>query len=125
MKSDSNILLLATEFTVKTGLYNEKLPEYNVIGQSAQILVKLAEEHVNDYNIVNEITGKYKDSVECVILGCTHFGYFEKEIIESTNCRNIVESAKVLAIKVKEYLEFNNLTNNNEKGSINYIDHIE
>ena len=60
-----------------------------------------------------------------MILGCTHFGYFEKEIVESTNCDNIVESAKVLAVKVKEYLEENNLVNENEKGTINYIEHIE
>lgn len=125
MKKESNILLLATDFTVKTGLYEQKLSEYNVIGQSAQILVKLAEEHVNDYDEVEKITGKYRNSVDCVILGCTHFGYFEKEIIESTNCNNIVESAKVLAIKVKEYLEENNLLNDNIKGSINYIEHIE
>lgn len=125
MKKESNILLLATDFTVKTGLYEQKLSEYNVIGQSAQILVKLAEEHVNDYDEVEKITGKYRNSVDCVILGCTHFGYFEKEIVESTNCNNIVESAKVLAIKVKEYLEENNLLNDNIKGSINYIDHIE
>ena len=125
MKKESNILLLATDFTVKTGLYEQKLSEYNVIGQSAQILVKLAEEHVNDYAEVEKITGKYRNSVDCVILGCTHFGYFEKEIVESTNCNNIVESAKVLAIKVKEYLEENNLLNDNIKGSINYIEHIE
>lgn len=125
MKKESNILLLATDFTVKTGLYEQKLSEYNVIGQSAQILVKLAEEHVNDYAEVEKITGKYRNSVDCVILGCTHFGYFEKEIVESTNCNNIVESAKVLAIKVKEYLEENNLLNDNSKGSINYIEHIE
>ena len=125
MKKESNILLLATDFTVKTGLYEQKLSEYNVIGQSAQILVKLAEEHVSDYAEVEKITGKYRNSVDCVILGCTHFGYFEKEIVESTNCNNIVESAKVLAIKVKEYLEENNLLNDNSKGSINYIEHIE
>ena len=125
MKKESDILLLATDFTVKTGLYEQKLSEYNVIGQSAQILVKLAEEHVNDYAEVEKITGKYRNSVDCVILGCTHFGYFEKEIVESTNCNNIVESAKVLAIKVKEYLEENNLLNDNIKGSINYIEHIE
>lgn len=125
MKEQSKILLLATEFTVKTGLYEQKLPDYQVIGQSAQILVKLAEAHENDYEVVDNITGKYKDMVDGVILGCTHFGYFENEIIKSTNCDNIIESAKVLAVKVKDYLEANDLLNDNQKGSINYIEHIK
>lgn len=124
MPENSDVLLLATDFTVKTGLYEQKLPNYNVIGKSAQILVKLAENHENDYDIVNNITGEYKNKVDGVILGCTHFGYFEEEIKRSTNCGNIIESAKVLAIKVKDYLEENDLLNGKGDGSVFYIERI-
>lgn len=124
MTKNSNILLLATDFTVKTGLYVEKLPEYNVIGKSAQILVKLAENHENDYGVVDDITGEFKNKVDGVILGCTHFGYFENEIIKSTNCNNIIESAKVLAMKVNDYLKEKDLLNKEGNGSVYYIERI-
>lgn len=121
MTDVKNILLLATNYTVKVGAYQSHLSGLNVIGQPAQELVRLAEENKHDYKIIEEIMLAHQNKVDTVILGCTHFGYFTDEIRKCVKPNKIVESSYELALYVVDYLTKNNMLNNQGQNNVDFI----
>lgn len=116
-----NILLLATNYTVRVGLYQKYLKDYHVIGQAAQELVRLAEENKHDQKVIDDIMLKYQNKVDMVILGCTHFGYFTDEIKATVKPKIVVESSYELAKHVVCYLKENNMLNNEGHCNVEYV----
>lgn len=121
MNNVQNILLLATNYTVKVGAYQNQLKEFNVIGQPAQELVKLAEENRHDQKVIEDIMLEYQNKVDTVILGCTHFGYFTDEINDCVKPQTIVESSYELALHVVEYLTKHQMLNNQGQTNVDFI----
>lgn len=121
MTDIKNILLLATNYTVKAGLYQKYLKDYHVIGQAAQELVRLAEENKHDQKIIDDIMLKYQNKVDMVILGCTHFGYFTNEIETTVKPKIVVESSYELAKYVVDYLKDKKMLNNEGHSNVEYI----
>lgn len=122
-----NILLLATNYTVKIGLYQKYLSDcnYEVIGCPAQELVRLAEENKHDQKIIDQLMLDYQNKVDMVILGCTHFGYFTKEIDETVKPKIIIESSYELAKHVVCYLQENDMLNDCGTANVKFIEEVK
>ena len=107
----AKILLLATNLTIKKGEYKKQLKGYKVKSVKAQRLVSLAENKVKDNGVISRIVKK-GEGADLVILGCTHFGYFSKEIKDFSKSNELIESGYILARKVADFLRENNLLSN-------------
>ena len=116
-----NFLVLGTERTIASGSYARQIqalsPCAQVEGVPTPLLVSMAEEGWADMSIVEQILAHYipqslRDSkVDAVILGCTHFPFFERsfECFFGKHVR-IIGSALPTAVALKERLfELNRL----------------
>ncbi len=125
MTDINSILVLATNYTINVGSYQKQLANYQVLGCPAQELVKLAEEKKTDQKVIDNIMKKYQGLYDMVVLGCTHFGYFEKEIQEAVKPKVIVESSFELAKNVVEYLKNKEMLSDLGTGNVTYIEKID
>lgn len=84
---DKKVAILATEATVKSGIYKEKLKNRStVLQKSAQLLVTMVEEGEFHNRIAEDLVKHYLKDIkkfkpDVLILGCTHFSYF-KDMVE-------------------------------------------
>jgi glutamate racemase len=120
--SAQNFLVLGTERTISSGAYTKLIQAQSsfaqVAGIATPLLVSMAEEGWADMSIVEQILAHYipqslRDSnVDAVILGCTHFPFFETSFRHFFG-KNvaIVDSASPTALALKDYLvDLNGLT---------------
>lgn len=134
LTNNGQILVLATESTVKWQAYRNALLKLNensnIIEWPCSMLVSLAEEGWCDGQLVEQIINrlitpavqKY-DDLECVLLGCTHFPVFTQALknILPINCK-IIDSAKTCADALFSNLESHNLLSDNKSlGKISYL----
>lgn len=128
-----NILILATEATVDSGLIQrllkERNPNINVEGVGAPDMVLAVENGESRTDKGREVVYKYLDKAsinpDCVMLSCTHFPALEHFVIEYYKEKEIdiktVNPAKKCAELVKEALESKNeLNKSNDKGLIEF-----
>jgi len=106
------IAILATEATVKSGVYKEKLRDASMVLQKpAQLLVAMIEEGEFRNGIAENLVKHYLKDVkkfkpDVLILGCTHFPYF-KDIVERYLKRvKVVDPAEKLASIVEKDLKY-------------------
>lgn len=93
-----NILLIATEATIKKGIIEEKIKgsckDSNVYAKACPEFVDAIENHIDDEELLQNITYKYlnmyKNKVDIVVCGCTHYILFEKYI------KNVLENVKII-----------------------------
>ncbi len=119
INQDDYILLLATDYTVNSQVYQQALLHCNLIAQGAPLLVTMAEN--KDYSIdkVRDIL-PINDNISHVVLGCTHFGYFRDAINAILHPKAIIESSYELAVFVKKYLINKQLLANTNKEITEY-----
>ncbi len=112
---NKKILLLATETTIHSKAYHEVLlslsPDIQIQAQSCGLLVALAEEGCVNDSISNAVIKKYlsphlESHFDTVILGCTHFPIFSREIKQFigrdvTIINSAYETAKVVETQLK------------------------
>lgn len=90
---NNHIGVIATFGTVKSGIYEKTIKSINstiqVSSQACQLLVALAEEGWSDTVIAKDTLRKYLEPIfdrqnrpDTLILGCTHFPLFERQIAE-------------------------------------------
>ena len=117
-----SLRLLATEATVSSNAYQnffyKRDSKINLIAKSCPDLVKLAEKNLFDTEISKNILKRYLSdfklkNINILILGCTHFPVFENQIKKILPGVEIINPAKFVALKVKKYLEQNNILNKN------------
>jgi len=108
---DEKIAILATEATVKSGVYKEKLRDASMVLQKpAQLLVAMIEEGEFRNGIAENLVKHYLKDVkkfkpDVLILGCTHFPYF-KDIVERYLKKvKVVDPAEKLASIVEKDLK--------------------
>ncbi len=90
LKGDSpeSVLIIGTEATVNSGCYAELLNASGkiVYQKATPVLVSMAEEGVFDNEVLNAVFNYYFrgyiGKVEAILLGCTHFPLYEKQISE-------------------------------------------
>lgn len=79
---NKRIGLIGTEVTVKSGIYNEYLknfdPEITIVSKACPLFVPLVEEGLLDDRITEDVASRYlhelqEYEIDSLILGCTHY----------------------------------------------------
>jgi glutamate racemase len=117
----SHVGLIGTKRTVQSGVYSRKIEAAHkgiTLHQLATpLLVPMIEEGFFDNQISHEIIAQYLNdpalqSIEALILACTHYPLIKKEINEYYQNRiPILDSSEVVALALKQYLETAQLLN--------------
>ena len=122
MQDISKIGVIGTKATVQSKSYSNKIRALNsqkeVVSLATPLLVPMIEEAFIYDDISNAIIRKYLSDplfadIDSLILGCTHYPIIKNQIrkffeFETT----VIDSSIVVAQKLKEILETNNLLNN-------------
>lgn len=111
---DKNILLLATETTVRSDVYKTLIKKNSLNTQvtslACGLFVALAEEGCIDDEVAEAVVHKYLSHVrssqyDCILLGCTHFPVLKKMIAQYVNTKvQVVDSAIETATEVEQKL---------------------
>ncbi|WP_164995897.1 glutamate racemase [Miniphocaeibacter massiliensis] len=124
---NNKILLIATESTVESGLYEKKIKEEKkdavVYSVACPKFVPLIENNMEGtkevQDVIKEYLDYYKDrdiGIDTMILGCTHYPYIVEDIQKAfRDDIEFINPAVELSIEVKYFLEKNNMENLNKK----------
>ena len=122
-------LVMATKGTIESEKFKLLLAKYNnnktvllACTGLADLIEEGNKEKIKQY--LNKNLKKYKNKVENVVLGCTHYPLIQNEIKGVLGNVKFFNGAPNLAKHVKDVLEENNLINNGE-GKIEFIDSKE
>ena len=117
----NNIGVLATNFTISSKAYDKYLKE-NMKGIKASPFVTIVEndsiKEEESQKIIREILSPYINNIDAIILGCTHFSLLEEEIIKILGNIKIIDSSKSFNSVLKQYLDTNDLNNDDNKERI-------
>ncbi len=126
LKVSNNIGVLATNFTIDSKAYEKYLKD-KMIGIKASSFVPIVERNIiqeeESQKTINDILMPYKDKIDSIILGCTHFSLLEKEITKVLGNIKIIDSSKSFNEVIEKYLNdnnMNNVTNENRFVEINF-----
>lgn len=113
---DKRTLVMATKGTIESEKFNLLFKRYNNNKTELLACVGLADiiESGNKENIekyLNENLSKYRNKVENVVLGCTHYPLIQDEIKKVLGDVQFFNGAESLAKHLKEILEENSLLN--------------
>ena len=124
-RSFSKIGVIGTKRTVSSGTYEQKVtsrsPGTSIVSLATPLLVPMIEEGFIFDDISNAIIRTYlsNDSlsgIQALILGCTHYPIIRNQISKFFNFNvEVVDSARIVSIILKEILEKNNLLNDSFK----------
>ena len=125
--SIDKIGIIATKGTVNSRVYpkliTDKIPSAKVSSCATPLLAPMIEEGFFSNNISKSIIASYLSknniqSIDCLVLGCTHYPIIEKEISAFYKNKkkrvNIINSAKIVAEKISKELTTLNLLSNNK-----------
>ena len=117
--------VIGTKRTISSGTYdlklNERSPQTTVISLATPLLVPMIEEGFIFDDISNAIIRSYLSNVtlagiEALILGCTHYPIIRNQISKFFNFNvEVVDSARIVSLVLRETLEKNNLLNETGK----------
>ncbi|MCI8759762.1 MAG: glutamate racemase [Clostridia bacterium] len=123
---DKPTLVMATKGTIESEKFNLLLEKYDNHKTFLIPCVGLADriekgdlEQINEY--LKAIIGNYKNKVENVVLGCTHYPLIEQEIEKVLGKVNFFNGAPNLAKHLKTILEQKNLLKDGE-GKVEFED---
>ena len=118
-KKNEKIGIIATSGTIKSGMWEHKIKErikdVETISEQAPLLAIMAENgwtnnKVAEYTI-KEYMKIFKD-VDKLILGCTHYPFFEELIKKEIPNAEVINTGVIVAKYTKEHLKNNSLNNN-------------
>jgi glutamate racemase len=129
-KAIKNIGLIATNTTIESKVYQEKLarrkPNAKVQALATPMLVPMIEEGFAHDNISQTLISNYLsnptlEGIDSLILGCTHYPIIKEEINEYYKGKvNLVDSTTIVANKLKTILQKEHLEASERTGS-NYF----
>lgn len=112
---NGRIAVLATEATIRDGAYQRAIkriaPNASVLSRACTLLVPLAEEGWYEGNVARDVLERYLDGLfeaggpDTLLLGCTHFPLFKKQLRRMLPETAIVDSAEVTAREVAQKLK--------------------
>jgi glutamate racemase len=112
---EGQVGIIGTEGTVSGGIYEKRLkqmcPDIEPVPKACPLLVPLAEEGILGGPILDHVLDLYlkhlkKKNLKAVILGCTHYPFFKKQISAYFKGEvQILDSATWTAKKVSETLD--------------------
>ncbi len=108
MVSGKKIAVLATEATVKSGIYEKVLKGKEVFQKSAQLLVSAVENEPGSPKILKAILNHYLTPIKRwkadeVILGCTHFPLLSNYLNRFLSGIRIIDPADGIVEELKKY----------------------
>jgi len=113
--------VIGTKRTITSGTYEKKLkeviPSTKVVSLATPLLVPMIEEGFIFDDISNAIIRVYLSNetlagIQSLILGCTHYPIIKNQISKIFNFNvEVVDSARIVSIVLREVLEKNNLLN--------------
>jgi len=129
--SEGRIAVLGTKATIRSQAYQKEIlsiaPDMKVFPIACPLFVPLIEEHYAYHEATRLIVREYlrplkEQSIDTLLLGCTHYPLLKEMISEELEGVHIVDSAIACAEWVVETLQENNLQSN-EKGfpELDYI----
>jgi len=117
--------VIGTKRTISSGTYDQKLnersPGTEVISIATPLLVPMIEEGFIFDDISNAIIRTYLSNeiftgIEALVLGCTHYPIIKNQINKFFNFNvEIVDSARIVSLLLKDTLEKSNLLNDTGK----------
>ena len=117
--------VIGTKRTISSGTYDQKLkekaPRTSVVSMATPLLVPMIEEGFIFDDISNAIIRTYLSNdtlsgIEALILGCTHYPIIRNQISKFFNFNvEVVDSARIVSVVLREVLEKNNLLNDSLK----------
>jgi len=114
----NNIGVLATNFTIESKGYDKYLEGY-MKGIKASAFVPIVEKNIikeeESQKVIKDILLPYKNYIDSIILGCTHFSLLEEDIINVLGDVKIIDSSKSFNEVIKSYLDENDLNYNDNK----------
>ena len=121
----TKIGVIGTKRTISSGTYGNKLKETSpgtkVVSLATPLLVPMIEEGFIFDDISNAIIRTYLSDpsltgIEALILGCTHYPIIKNQISKIFNFNvEVVDSARIVAVILRETLEKHNLLNDTGK----------
>jgi glutamate racemase len=119
--------VIGTKRTISSGTYDQKLndrsPQTKVVSMATPLLVPMIEEGFIFDDISNAIIRSYLSDetlsgIEALILGCTHYPIIRNQISKFFNFNvEVVDSARIVSLVLRETLEKNNLLNDSGKAN--------
>lgn len=128
---DGRTLIMATKGTISSekfrrlyySYYNHKTAIHACAGL-ADLIEQDRKDEIISY--LEKNLGKYKNSVQNVVLGCTHYPLIKKEISEVLGDVRFFDGADGVSRRLKYLLEIKSLLNNQqEKGTVEFFDSSE
>ena len=119
-------LIISTPYTMKSERVNELLRDYknedqeiyNVSGENLANLIE-NDNQIEIKKLLERILSPYKNKVDSIVLGCTHYPLVKEQIKNILNDVAILDGSVGVAKEVKHQLELNNLLNSkNTRGDI-------
>ncbi|MEA1887878.1 MAG: glutamate racemase [Bacteroidota bacterium] len=120
-KDYSRVGVIGTKRTISSGTYEsgfkEKAPGCEIVSLSTPLLVPMIEEGFIFDDISNAIIRTYLSdenltNLQALVLGCTHYPLIRNQISKFYNFDiEVVDSARVVALKLREMLEDNHMLN--------------
>ena len=119
LKVSNNIGVLATNFTIESKGYDMFLND-NMKGIKASPFVTIVEsdsiKEEQSQKVIYDILSPFKGKIDSIILGCTHFSVLEEDVKNVLGQDiKIIDSCKAFTGVLKQYLDENNLNNDNNK----------
>ena len=124
-----NTIILSTPYTTKSKRVQELITDFhgedqNLINVSGKNLANLVElnkkEEIN--NLLHEVLDDYKDKIDSIVLGCTHYSLIKDEISNVVPNAELLDGSIGVAKEVKHQLEINGLiSDRKEIGKIEII----
>ena len=121
-RSINKIGVIGTKRTISSRTYEEKLnkvmPTTTVVSLATPLLAPMIEEGFISDDVSDAILRAYLSNdtlsgIEALILGCTHYPIIKNQISKIFNFNvEIVDSARIVSVVLRDILEKNNLINN-------------
>jgi glutamate racemase len=129
--SDKKIGLIGTKRTVQSAIYQKKLGEIKedaiIHALATPLLAPMIEEGFYNSQISHEIIWNYLsdttlNSIDVLILACTHYPLIKNEINEFyQNKITVLDSTEIIVHELDKHLKANNLLSNNLTPNLSFL----
>lgn len=120
IQEKKNVLIIATHATIQSHKYKEMIEEYNKDIHVTEIetpqLVPLIEsgEYKNGiHDVLKEYLLEYKEQIDSLILGCTHYPIVLNQIKDILGDKAYISSSDAISQEVNSYLKVHKMLNDN------------
>lgn len=120
IQEKKNVLIIATHATIQSHKYKEMIESYNKDIHVTEIetpqLVPLIESGEYKKGIHDVLKGyllKYKDNIDSLILGCTHYPIVLDQIETILGKKTYISSSAAISQEVNSYLKVHKMLNQN------------